>query len=138
MLIKFAAKQYNNNENMRTRNVINALVVLAFSLVLFASCTTKQGAINNLRSFSYELRDHSQYYDVNDWDKAINKFVKLRDEISKHEYTADERRTIGQLEGECASYMAKGAKDGIINRVSTYTNELQGILEGILGGMGND
>ncbi len=110
---------------MKTRNVINALVVLAFSLVLFASCTTKQGAINNLRSFSYELRDHSQYYDVNDWDRAIKKFVKLRDEISKHEYTADERRTIGQ-------------KDGIINRVSTYTNELQGILEGILGGMGND
>jgi hypothetical protein len=75
---------------------------------------------------------------VNDWDKAINKFVKLRDEINKHEYTADERRTIGQIEGECASYMMNGAKDGIINRVSTYTNELQGILEGILGGMGNE
>jgi hypothetical protein len=34
--------------------------------------------------------------------------------------------------------MMNGAKDGIINRVSTYTNELQGILEGILGGMGNE
>lgn len=123
---------------MKTRIIINALVVLAFGLVMLSSCTTKQGAINNLRSFSYELRDHSQYYDVNDWDKAINKFVKLRDEINKHEYTADERRTIGQIEGECASYMMNGAKDGIINRVGTYTNELQGILEGILGGMGNE
>jgi hypothetical protein len=123
---------------MKTRKIINALVVLVFGLVMLSSCTTKQGAINNLRSFSYELRDHSQYYDVNDWDKAINKFVKLRDEINKHEYTADERRTIGQIEGECASYMMNGAKDGIINRVSTYTNELQGILEGILGGMGNE
>ncbi len=123
---------------MKTRKIINALVVLAFGLVMLSSCTTKQGAINNLRSLSYELRDHSQYYDVNDWDKAINKFVKLRDEINKHEYTADERRTIGQIEGECASYMMNGAKDGIINRVSTYTNELQGILEGILGGMGNE
>ena len=123
---------------MKTRKIINALVVLVFGLVMLSSCTTKQGAINNLRSFSYELRDHSQYYDVNDWDKAINKFVKLRDEINKHEYTADERRTIGQIEGECASYMMNGAKDGIINRVGTYTNELQGILEGILGGMGNE
>ena len=106
--------------------------------LLLSSCTTKQGAINNLRKFSYELRDHSVYYSVNDWDKALNKFVKLRDEINKHEYTADERRTIGQLEGECAGYMVKGAKDGIINRVGTYTNEIQGILEGILGGLGND
>lgn len=123
---------------MKTKNVINTLVVLAVSLVMFSSCTTKQGAINDLRRFSYELRDHSASYDVNDWDKALNKFVKLRDEINKHDYTADEHRTIGQLEGECASYMVKGAKDGIINRVGTYTNELQGILEGILGGLGND
>lgn len=124
---------------MKKSSVLYSFLVIGVGCwLMLSSCTTKQGAINNLRSFSYELRDRSAYYDVNDWDKALNKFMKLREEINKHEYSSDEYRTIGQLEGECASYMVKGAKDGIINRVSTYTNELQGILEGILGGMGND
>ena len=112
--------------------------MLAAILLLLSSCTTKQAAINDLQSFSYELRDNSAYYDVDDWKKALNKFAKLRDKIRKHEYTAEEYRTIGQIEGECAGYMVKGAKEGITNRVGRYAGELEGILQGILEGMGSD
>ena len=47
-----------------------------------ASCSTKQHAINQLESFSYELRDHSARYDVQDWQHAAEKFVKIRKNIS--------------------------------------------------------
>ena len=102
--------------------------------LVMASCSTKQSAISQLEDFSYELRDHSRYYDTNDWEKAGKKFVNIREKISKHEfdYTAEEKAKIGRLEGECAKYMAKGAKEGVFDKIKGFANEINGVLQGIL------
>ena len=113
------------------------IVVLAVGLMLvmqLTSCSTKQHAISQLENFSYELRDHSARYSINEWEQAGEKFVKIRKNISKHEldYTPDEKAKIGKLEGQCAGYMAKGMKEGVFDRVKAFANELKGILKGIL------
>ena len=120
------------------KNLSLILCTLLFSLV-FVSCATKQGAINQLEQFSYELRDNSAYYTYEEWQDAVEKFGRLRRNISKHEYTAAERKRIGELEGQCAGYMVEGAKDGVINKLMGAGNEIKGILEGILQtvGVGN-
>lgn len=119
---------------MTMMRIKNWIVCGALSLVL-ASCSTKQSAISELENFSYELRDHSRYYDVQDWEKAGKKFVKIRKSVSKHEfdYTAEEKAKIGKLEGECARYMARGAKEGVFDKLKNIGGELKGILDGILG-----
>ena len=116
----------------KTKIRIAALAFLALSV---SSCATKQGAINQLEDFSYELRDHSRYYDVQDWEKAGKKFVKIRKAVNKHEfdYTPEEKAKIGRLEGDCARYMAKGAKEGVFDKIQNIGNEIKGILNGILG-----
>lgn len=98
------------------------------------SCSTKQHAINQLENFSEELRDHSANYSINDWKKAGEKFVKIREKISKHEldYTPEEKERIGKLEGKCAGYMAKGVKEGFFDKLKAFGNELKGIISGIL------
>jgi len=99
------------------------------------SCsTTKQSAINQLEDFSYELRDHSRYYNVDDWEKAGKKFVSIRDKISKHEfdYTPEEKAKIGRLEGDCAKYMAKGAKEGVFDKLKNIGSEIKGIIQSIM------
>ena len=113
------------------------IVMLAVGLMLvmqLTSCSTKQHAISQLENFSYELRDHSARYSINEWERAGEKFVKIRKNISKHEldYTPDEKAKIGKLEGQCAGYMAKGMKEGVFDRVKAFANELKGILKGIL------
>ena len=113
------------------------ILVLAVGLMLvmqLTSCSTKQHAINQLENFSYELRDHSARYSINEWERAGEKFVKIRKNISKHEldYTPEEKAKIGKLEGQCAGYMAKGMKEGVFDRVKAFANELKGILKGIL------
>ena len=113
------------------------IVMLAVSLMLvmqLTSCSTKQHAISQLENFSYELRDHSARYSINEWERAGEKFVKIRKNISKHEldYTPEEKAKIGKLEGQCAGYMAKGMKEGVFDRVKAFANELKGILKGIL------
>lgn len=77
-------------------NIKNLILCGALGLAMM-SCSTKQSAINQLEDFSYELRDHSRYYDADEWEKAGKKFVSIRKKISKHEfdYTPEEKAKIG-------------------------------------------
>ena len=115
------------------------LIFSCVMVLLLASCSAKQTAINQLEKFSTELRDHSRYYDVQDWEKAGQKFVKITKKVKKYEteYTAEEKSRIGRLEGECAGYMARGAKDNVTDRLRGIFNEIQGIIEGITGAFGD-
>ena len=108
------------------------LICGALALTL-TSCYTKQAAINQLENFSYELRDNSRYYDLNDWEHAGKKFVKITKRVKKHEfdYTPQEKAKIGRLEGECAGYMARGAKHNVSDRLRGIFNEIRGILDGV-------
>ena len=120
---------------MKKKTLTAVVVAMAMMLLVgFSSCSTKQHAINQLENFSYELRDHSSRYSVNDWQRAGEKFLKIRQNISKHEleYTPEEKDRIGKLEGKCAGYMAKGMKEGVFDNVKAFGNELKGILKGIL------
>ena len=120
---------------MKKKTLTAVVVAMAMMLLVgFSSCSTKQHAINQLENFSYELRDHCARYSVNDWQRAGEKFLKIRQNISKHEleYTPEEKDRIGKLEGKCAGYMAKGMKEGVFDKVKAFGNELKGILKGIL------
>lgn len=107
-----------------------AFVVAALSA---GSCATRESAVNDLQKFSYELRDNSQYYTAREWERAITKFGTIRREIARHDYTVSERQRIGRLEGDCARYMVRGAKEGVINSVFGLGSEIQGILDAIGG-----
>ncbi|MEZ7696294.1 hypothetical protein [Prevotella jejuni] len=105
-----------------------ALIVATLSV---SSCATRESAVNDLEKFSYELRDNSQYYTAKKWRKAVNKFGRIRREIARHDYTVAERQRIGRLEGDCARYMVRGAKDGVVNSVFGLGSEIQGILDAL-------
>lgn len=124
----------HNKPLMGLKMKIKNLILCSVMGVTLMSCATKQSAINQLEKFSYELRDNSRNYDVEDWQKAGEKFVKIRRDINKHEYdyTAEEKAKIGRLEGDCARYMAKGVKDGFFDKLKNIGSEIQGILESIL------
>ena len=105
-----------------------ALIVATLSV---SSCATRESAVNDLEKFSYELRDNSQYYTAKKWRKAVNKFGRIRREIARHDYTVAECQRIGRLEGDCARYMVRGAKDGVVNSVFGLGSEIQGILDAL-------
>ena len=114
------------------RNKVKRMVLglaLIVAMLSVSSCATRESAINDLEKFSYELRDNSQYYTVKQWRRAVDKFGNIRREISRHDYTVAERQRIGRLEGDCARYMVRGAKDGVVNSVFGLGSEIQGILD---------
>ena len=114
------------------RNKVKKMVLglaLIVAMLSVSSCATRESAINDLENFSYELRDNSQYYTAKKWRRAIDKFGRIRREISRHDYTVAECQRIGRLEGDCARYMVRGAKDGVVNSVFGLGSEIQGILD---------
>ncbi len=115
----------------QNRKVAMLGLVFAMSLFTMTSCSTSSSALNDLQNFSNELRDNSQNYDAKDWSKAVNKFGKIRKKISKHDYTVAERQRIGKLEGDCAKYMVKGAKEGVMDGILGLGSEIQGVLDAI-------
>ena len=99
-------------------NIKNLILCGALGLAM-VSCSTKQNAINQLEDFSYELRDHSRYYDADEWEKAGKKFVNIRKKISKHEfdYTPEEKaKTIEGKKGIITNNVADDRGGGICNR----------------------
>ena len=112
----------------KVKKVLMGLALIVAMLTV-SSCATRESAINDLERFSYELRDNSQYYTARKWRRAIDKFGTIRREISRHDYTVAERQRIGKLEGDCARYMVRGAKDGVMNSVFGLGSEIQGILD---------
>lgn len=109
------------------KSFFSILTAALLTTVLF-SCTTKQTAINKLERFSYELRDNGQYYTVRDWENAAEKFTDIRQKINKYDYSAADRKYIGELEGKCAGYVYEGVK----GKVKNMGSELSGILEGLM------
>ena len=116
------------------KKTIILLSMAALLAIGLSSCATKQRAISQLENFSEELRKNSASYSVNEWKKAGEKFIKIRENISKHEldYTPEEKEKIGKLEGKCAGYMAKGMKEGVFDKLKAFGNELKGTIRGIL------
>ena len=119
---------------MRKQLMTLAAIILMGLATTLTSCNTKMHAVNQLERFSYELRDHSANYSVHEWEEAAERFVEIRKEISRHEldYTPEQKARIGELEGKCAGYMAKGMKQGFFDKLRGVAGEIKGILKGIL------
>ena len=109
------------------KSLISLLVIL-IAVFLMNSCTTKQSAINQLENFSYELRDNGRYYNIRDWENAAERFSDIRKKINKHDYTAEQRHRIGELEGQCAGYVYEGIK----GRIQDFGSEVNGLIEGLM------
>ena len=101
------------------------------SLYAFTSCTTKQSALSQMEHLANDIRDNGSYYTVKDWEGAVQDFWKIRKKMTNYSYTPAERKKIGELESQCARYMAKGLKDGAINSVMGVAGEIRGILDGL-------
>ena len=117
---------------MKLKTFVLTLLMAFAMTTAFTSCSTKQHAISDLRSLSKDLRKNSANYTVDEWKDRAQRFVDIRKEIARHDYTPEQKKEIGELEGECAGYMAKGLKEGFLNKVLSIKNELKGILKGIL------
>ena len=75
------------------KNFAAIAVMAILTIGLFCSCATKEHAINRLEKFSYELRDHSAYYTMDEWKKAAEKFARTSRSMSLSTRPSRKRRS---------------------------------------------
>lgn len=113
------------------------LFVLAAAAFTLSSCTSpRYTAVNRLRNLSEDLAYNYSYYDAQDWAKAKQKYEKINDKISQYRYTPEERSEIGQLQGNIMGYFAKGAVEGVVDKVTGVINQATGIVKGVKDALG--
>ena len=98
---------------MKTKRLIQALLIAILSLVLTA-CNKQEQAIDDLRSFSEQLKEESDDYTEN---------------IDQYEYTDDQQKEIGRLKAVCIKQMSKGAMKILRHNMNTISKQLEGALE---------
>ena len=113
---------------MKTKRLIQALLIAILSLVLTA-CNKQEQAIDDLRSFSEQLKEESADYTEEDWQQAGEQYQLLIENIDQYEYTDDQQKEIGRLKAVCIKQMSKGAMKILRHNMNTISKQLEGALE---------
>ena len=115
------------------------ILLLAIMALTLASCSsTKETALNDLRSFNTELQLNANDYTVRNWYFAKNKYVKINKKILKHksEYTAEESKEIGNLNGQIMGTFGNVVAGKASSLVTNASSALQGFMEGLQESLG--
>lgn len=108
-------------------------IVLMFVLLIgLVSCNSKQTPINELSDLSEEIKDNGAEYSQDDWEKAAQEFEMIAQELKRYksEYTDEELREIGRLEGICLTYFTKQSLHTLNNDIKNAIKETEGIWDG--------
>lgn len=109
-------------------------------LLLLASCSTPQRAVNQLQNLTTDVKMNSVDYTIKDWKKCVKDYENINYKIEKYalkgEYTTAQMNEIGKLQGECAAEMAKGAGGSLLNKAVNFGSNIKGIIDGFKSALG--
>lgn len=114
------------------RAIINVLLFTMICFLLLTACSEKQKALNELRDLTESMEKDGDSWNDAQWDQEGNRFFTLQSELRKYNFTNEEKKEIGTLEGRCLSALANHASDGLLNKLKGMGNELNGIINGFL------
>ncbi|MCM1078666.1 MAG: hypothetical protein NC344_03215 [Bacteroidales bacterium] len=102
-------------------------IIMTMGLV---ACDNKQDAIRQLSDLATELQENSSGYSPQDWQEASEKYASVAEQLEKHksEYTDEEIREIGRLEGICFACFMKSLP-------GSFGGIMRGVMEGAAGMM---
>lgn len=113
---------------MKTKPIIQALLIAILSIVLTA-CNKQEQAIDDLRSFSEQLKEESAEYTQEDWQQAGEQYQQIVEEINQYEYTDEQLKEIGRLQAVCIKQMSKGAMKLLRQNINSISKQLEGAIE---------
>jgi len=104
-------------------------VICSFAVCFsFSSCQFgKDRPIGQLEELTQDIREHHKEYTVAEWKEAYATYEQIAKDMEQYNYSDDEMKKIGQLEGECIGYFVKST----VLSVDGLTNEINGLLDGL-------
>lgn len=117
-------------------NRLNKLAITTLSLFVilfvFSACDRKQRAIDNLREFVERVEKEAPELTEDEWKDVNKEYVDLMAEIDKYDYSLEESKQIGELQGRLVAIKVKDTgKDAIEGARKAYAKWV-GIIWGFL------
>lgn len=112
------------------RKIIYLSVIALFCIMVLTACDKKQHAIENLTEFVDKVEKNAPEYTDEDWKEINKEYDELMAEIDKYDYSFEESKQIGELQGRLAAIKVKDTgRDAIEGAQKAYVKWL-GILKG--------
>ena len=106
--------------------------------VLFAvsACSGPQTPIKELKKIVSEVEKNYDKYTEEELDKVLARLDAVDKEMDKYEYTDEEMREIGRLNGRITAYLTKAAFNNLGATMNDLAKELGGGIEGFFEAFG--
>ena len=107
-------------------------VIALMCLLVLTACDRKQRAIDNLREFVERVEKEAPELTEDEWKDVNKEYVDLMAEIDKYDYSLEESKQIGELQGRLVAIKVKDTgKDAIEGARKAYAKWV-GIIWGFL------
>jgi len=107
-------------------------ITALFCILLFASCDRKQRALDNLKEFVEKVEKEAPELTEEEWKDVNKEYDDLMAEIDKYDYSLEESKQIGELQGRLMAIKVKDTgKDAIEGARKAYAKWV-GIIWGFL------
>lgn len=110
------------------------LFLAGIAVFMLCSCGTPQEQyISSLESLTEQVETKSANYTEEDWQKAFDEFQALVQKQADMEFTSEQKKEIGELQGRCTKAFTKAMGDKVKDALKGVGSQLKGFLKGLTG-----
>lgn len=92
----------------------------------------KQTPLQELENLTEDIRFHHAEYSTADWKEVYARYEQISAEMENYQYSPEEAKKIGKLEGECVGYFMKScvkSLDGLGSEIEGFFNGFNEAIE---------
>jgi len=101
--------------------------IIVACAVLLSCSIGRQNPIEQLEKLTEDIRVNHKDYTVADWKQAYARYEQIVSEMEEYNYSSEEMKRVGELEGECVGYFMNSA----LHSFEGFKNEVKGFFDGL-------
>lgn len=109
--------------------------ILLTSLILCSCKSKEEKAIDRLKELTEKIEKNSSNWDMEQWSEALGELEKMQSELNGCNFTEEQLKELGQVEGQLTTIMIQGGGAALGNSVESYLNEANSFMEGFQDGI---
>ncbi len=116
----------------------NLLCVSLLGLVMFSCQSKEDRVLKSLQSLSMQVEQRAQQFTEKDWEDVVAKFEKIHSDALECDFTEEQLKEFGRLEGKLSSTLAKEGSKKLGRKVQDLIDKGKSLIEGFIEGLGEN
>ncbi len=118
-----------------TLQLMKLLFFSAFLSVVMSCQTKEERVIADLEKLAIQIEQRAETYSDEDWQMVIDKYKKIHRESMDCDFTEEQLKELGRVEGKLTTVIAKEGSKKISRDVKDLVKDGKSVVEGFLQGL---